>query len=159
ALMAARYEAHNLSKYGDVVVVSMNHRLHALGLLDLTAYGAAYADSANVGMLDVVDALKWVKTNITNFGGDPAKVMIFGHSGGGSKVLTRLATPAAKGLFKRVVAQSGAPMPLATKEQSAARTASFLKALGVSPKNLDALHKLPVEAIVRQAVTVNAAFQ
>jgi para-nitrobenzyl esterase len=159
ALMGLRYEGHNLAKYGDVVVVSMNHRLHALGFLDLTAYGSRWADSANVGMLDIVDALKWVQTNIANFGGDPAKVMISGQSGGGSKVLALLSMPEAKGLFNRAVSHSGAPMPLATEERSAARTASFLKLVGVSPNNLDALYELPVETLVRSATTMQAAFQ
>jgi para-nitrobenzyl esterase len=158
SLMSLKYEAHNLAKYGDVVVVSMNHRLNALGFLDLSAYGSRYADSANLSMLDIVDALKWVRTNIANFGGDPAKVMIFGHSGGGSKVMTMLSMPEAKGLFNRAIAQSGAPMVLSTQEQSAARTASFLKLAGVSPNNLDALYKLPVEVLMHPASILNAAF-
>src|ERR1700732_5507105 len=79
----------------------MNHRLNAFGFLDLAAYGSRWAESANVGMLDIVDALKWVRGNISNFGGDPAKVMIFGRSGGGSKVATLLAMREADGLVQR----------------------------------------------------------
>ena len=159
ALMAARYEAHNLSKYGDVVVVSLTHRLNALGFLNLTAYGPRYADSANLGMLDVVDALKWVKTNIANFGGDPAKVMIFGHSGGGAKVLTLLSMPEAKGLFNRAVSHSPGPMPFSTPDQSAALAATYLKMVGVSGNNLDALYKMPVDRLVTPAVFLNKQYQ
>jgi para-nitrobenzyl esterase len=151
ALMALTYEAHNLAKYGDVVVVSMTHRLNALGFLDLTAYGSRWAESANLGMLDIVDALKCVRNNIANFGGDPAKVMIFGHSGGGAKVAALLAMPEAKGLFNRAVVQSPGPLPFAKPEQAAALTASFLKLVDVSPNNLDALYKLPLEKIRRAA--------
>lgn len=161
ALMSAMYEAHNLSRYGDVVVVSMTHRLNALGFLDLTAYGSRWADSANIGMLDIVDALKWVRTNIANFGGDPARVMLFGHSGGGAKVATLLSMPEAKGLFNRAVVQSPGPLPFASPAESAARTASFLKLVDVSPTNIDALLKLPVETLQRAAgaiaATANAA--
>jgi para-nitrobenzyl esterase len=158
SLMSLKYEGHNLAKYGDVVVVSLNHRLNALGFLDLTAYGSRYADSANLGILDIVDALKWVQSNIANFGGDPAKVMIFGHSGGGSKTMTMLSVPEAKGLFHRAVAQSGAPMVLSTQEQSAARTAQFMKLVGVSPNNVEALHELPLESLMRAASLMNTAF-
>src|SRR5680860_1590790 len=87
----------NLSKKGDVVVVSINHRLNILGFLDLSAYGEKYKHSANNSILDMVAALEWVKTNISNFGGDPNNVMIFGQSGGGAKVNTLLAMPKAKG--------------------------------------------------------------
>jgi para-nitrobenzyl esterase len=156
-LMELRYEAHNLAKYGDVVIVSMSHRLHALGFLDLTAYGSRYPDSANLGMLDIVDALKWVQTNIANFGGDPTKVMIFGQSGGGAKVATLLSMPEAKGLFNRAVVQSPGPLPLSTPEQSAALTASFLKLVDVSPNNLDALYKVPVGTLARAAGSISVS--
>lgn len=156
SLMSAHYDFANLARHGDVVVVSMNHRLNALGFLDLTAYGTRWADSANLGMLDVVDALRWVSANVSNFGGDPSKVMIFGHSGGGSKVATLLAMPEAKGLFNRAVIQSPGPLPLATPEEAAARTASFLKLVSVSPSNLDALYQFPVERLTAAAATIAA---
>lgn len=158
SIMSLRYEAQNLARYGDVVVVSMNHRLHALGFLDLSAYGSHWSDSANLGMLDIVDALKWVQTNIANFGGDPAKVMIAGQSGGGAKVLTLCSMPEAKGLFNRAVPMSSGPLPLLTPEQSAARTASFLKRVDISPGNIDALYKLPVEAILHHVSAMVSAF-
>jgi para-nitrobenzyl esterase len=93
------YDGENLCKRGDVVVVSLNRRLGVLGFLDLSNYGDAYASSANVGMLDIVLALEWVRDNIGNFGGDSASVTIFGQSGGGGKVNTLMAMPSAKGLF------------------------------------------------------------
>ena len=157
SLMSAHYDFTNLARHGDVVIVSMNHRLNALGFLDLTAYGPRWAESANIGMLDIVDALKWVRTNISNFGGDPAKVMIFGHSGGGSKVMTLMSMPEATGLFNRAIIQSPGPLPLSTRDEAAARTATFLKMVDVSPSNLDALYKLPVEKLTAAAATIASA--
>lgn len=90
------YHGENLSKKGDVVVVSINHRLNILGFLDLSEYGEEYRESANNSILDIVAALQWVKTNISNFGGDPDNVTIFGQSGGGAKVNTLMAMPRAK---------------------------------------------------------------
>jgi para-nitrobenzyl esterase len=101
------YTGKNLSEYGDVVVVSMNHRLNVIGALDLSAYGPEYADSRYTGAADMVAALKWVQDNIETFGGDPGNVTIFGQSAGGSEVVRMLHTPAAKGLFHRVIAESG----------------------------------------------------
>lgn len=101
------YDGAALSKKGDVVVVTLNHRLNVLGFLDLSAYGGKYAQSVNVGLLDLVAALRWVNENIENFGGDPSNVTIFGQSGGGGKVSTLLATPSAKGLFQKAIVQSG----------------------------------------------------
>jgi len=157
SLMATYFDFGNLAEHGDVVVVSMNHRLHWLGFLDLTAYGERFAESANLGMLDIVDALQWVRRNISNFGGDPAKVTIFGHSGGGAKVATLLAMPEAKGLFNRAIIQSPGPLPLSTREESTVRTATFLKLVDVSPSNLDALYKLPVQKLNAAASTITAA--
>ncbi|MEM7078972.1 MAG: carboxylesterase family protein [Pseudomonadota bacterium] len=102
------YEGTRLARRGDVVVVTINHRLNLFGYLALNHYGPEFADSAVAGVLDMVLALKWVRDNIEAFGGDPNTVMIFGESGGGAKVSTLLNTPAAKGLFHRAVVQSGA---------------------------------------------------
>ena len=102
------YDGENLAKKGDVVVVSINHRLNILGYLDLSAYGDKYKQSANLSVLDMKAALEWVKTNISNFGGDPNNVTIFGQSGGGAKVNTLMAMPSAKGLFHKAINQSGA---------------------------------------------------
>ena len=96
-----------LAKKGDVVIVSVNHRLNILGFLDLSACGPNYAQSANVGMLDIVKALEWIKSNIEYFGGNPSDVTIFGESGGGGKVGTLMCMPADKGLFQKAIIQSG----------------------------------------------------
>ena len=102
------YDGENLSRRGDVVVVSMNHRLGTFGFLNLAeAGGDRYASSGNVGMIDLVLSLEWVRDNIANFGGDPQSVMIFGQSGGGGKVNTLMAMPSAKGLYQRAAVQSG----------------------------------------------------
>src|SRR5712692_2916915 len=101
------YDGESLARRGDVVMVSLNHRLNALGHLNLVAYGSKYEASGNAGMLDIVLALEWVRDNVGNFGGDPSNVTIFGQSGGGSKVSTLMAMPSAKGLFHKAVIESG----------------------------------------------------
>src|SRR5690606_27470889 len=111
-----------LAQKGDVVLVSVNHRLNILGFLDLSMAGDKYANSANVGMLDVVAALEWVNQNIQRFGGDPANVTIFGESGGGGKVGTLLSMPGAQGLFHKAIIQSGALVNVMTKEKSTSRS-------------------------------------
>ena len=107
SMEAHAYTGKNLSEYGEVVVVSMNHRLNVIGCLDLSAYGPDYANSRYTGAADMVAALQWVRDNIETFGGDPGNVTIFGQSAGGGEVARMLHTPAAKGLFHRVIAQSG----------------------------------------------------
>ena len=103
------YDGENLSEFGDVVVVSLNHRLNVLGYLDLSQYGEQYAQSSQVGLADMVMALKWIHENIENFGGDPDNVTIFGQSGGGGKVVALTQTPAADGLYHRAIIESGGP--------------------------------------------------
>ena len=115
------YEGRSLALKGDIVVVNINHRLNVLGYLDLTGLGGKYAQSVNLGQQDIVKALEWVRDNIARFGGDPASVTIGGQSGGGGKVSALLAMPAAKGLFRRAVVQSGSFLnvadPAATRQQ------------------------------------------
>lgn len=108
ALEQPMYDGQNLAKNGDVVVVSVNHRLNVIGYLDLSAYGDEYKESGNVGMQDIVDSLDWIKRNISNFGGNPNNVTVFGESGGGAKVLALMTTPKAKGLFQKGIVESGA---------------------------------------------------
>ena len=105
------YDGEELSRHQNVVVVTLNHRLNVLGYLDLSAYGEAYAQSGNAGMMDIVEALRWVKANIAAFGGDPDNVTVFGQSGGGGKVTTLLQMPSADGLYHRAVIQSGVMDP------------------------------------------------
>jgi para-nitrobenzyl esterase len=142
------YDGENLSRRGDVVVVSLNHRLGPMGYLNLAEYGQKFASSANAGMLDLVAALEWVRDNISNFGGDPGNVLIFGQSGGGSKVSTLMAMPAAKGLFHRAVVQSGSGLLQATPEDSAKLAAALLAELGLRPAQADQLQKLPYQRII-----------
>jgi para-nitrobenzyl esterase len=136
------YDGENLSKLGDVVVVSVNHRLNAFGYLDLSAYGQQYKSSGNAGMLDIVAALEWVRDNITGFGGDKDNVIIFGQSGGSTKVTTLMAMPAAKGLFHKAVAQSGSIVQVATHEYANQITELVLNNLGISKENISAIHQV-----------------
>ncbi|MGB7405864.1 MAG: carboxylesterase family protein [Pacificimonas sp.] len=129
---AARvYDGVNLAQRGDVVLVTVNHRLNAFGYLDLDGMGDAYADSANVGSLDMVMALEWVRDNIAGFGGDPETVTIFGESGGGGKVFNLMAIPAAEGLFDRAIVQSGSQFNTKTQEEVAAARDRLMAELGV----------------------------
>ncbi len=107
AIEQAAYEGENMCKQGQVVVVSVNHRLNILGYCDLSPFGEEYANSGNAGTDDLVAALKWIHENIESFGGDPWNVTVFGQSGGGAKVTTLLQTPAADGLFARGINMSG----------------------------------------------------
>jgi para-nitrobenzyl esterase len=144
------YDGANLARRGDVVVVSMNHRLGALGYLNLADYGDRYNASANVGMLDLVASLEWVRDNISNFGGDPAKVFIFGQSGGGSKVATLLTMPAAKGLFHRASIQSaGNPLRGLERASTAKSAAEIVGELGLNKSNIDKILELPYYRIIQ----------
>src|SRR6185369_11435343 len=134
----------NLARRGDVVVVTVNHRLNLFGYLHLGDVGGEkYAASGNAGMLDLVLALQWVRDNIEAFGGDPGKVLIFGESGGGAKVCTLLAMPSAKGLFHRAAAQSGTSIRANTREQAGRMTDALLKTLEITPARLDQLQDAP----------------
>lgn len=146
------YPGESLVRRGDVVVVSVNHRLGVLGFANLTDYGIRYASSANAGMLDLVVALDWIKTNIGNFGGDPGKVMIFGQSGGGGKVSTLMAMPSADGLFHRGAVQSGSLLRYASLESSARTTATVIAELGLTRSTIDRIHEIPYQEIVEAAV-------
>jgi para-nitrobenzyl esterase len=138
-----------LAKKGDVVIVSVNHRLNILGYMDLSACGPNYAQSANVGMLDIVKALEWVKKNIESFGGDPSNVTIFGESGGGGKVGTLMCMPAAKGLFHKAIIQSGTLLNVMTKEKSQALGLEVLKNLGLTPKDVKKLDTIAYANLVK----------
>lgn len=149
---APGYDGAGLALHQDVVVVSLNHRLNVLGYLYLGDLpGHDFADSANVGQLDLVAALQWVKDNIAAFGGDPQKVLIFGQSGGGAKVSTLLGMPSAAGLFHRAVIQSGAALRGAEREEANRRTQTLLKELGVRPENARDLQKVPLDQLLAAA--------
>jgi len=137
------HEGAQMARHHDVVQVSVNHRLNILGFFDLSEIGGpAYADSVNVGMTDLVAALKWVRDNIANFGGDPDRVMIYGQSGGGSKVTTLMGMPSAAGLFHRASVQSGGGGNPPSAEQSRAFARYIMAELGLGPNDIGALQKM-----------------
>lgn len=147
------YDGENLARRGDVVVISLNHRVGAVGFLNLAAIGGEkYAASANVGMLDIVAALRWVRENIRNFGGDPANVTVFGQSGGGGKVTALMAMPEAAGLFHRAIVQSGSMLHMPGPEKTAKLAGAVLEELGITRANLDQAQQVPVQRIVTAGI-------
>lgn len=142
------YDGANLARSGDVVVVTLNHRLNVLGFLDLSAFGDTYANSGNAGLLDLVAALQWVNKNIASFGGDAQNVTIFGQSGGGGKVSTLLATPAAKGLFHKAIVQSGSMLRSMETKYSRRIGTAVVEELGLHPSRIDELQKIPYEQLL-----------
>jgi len=148
-----RYDGTNLARKQDVVLVAVNHRLNIFGHLDLSAVGGErFAQSGNVGVLDLVAALEWVRDNATQFGGNPGNVTIFGQSGGGGKVSALLGMPGAKGLFHKAIIESGAGVRFAEPERSARLADAVLRHYELGPKDVDKLQALPLaklqEAIV-----------
>ncbi|MCU6454288.1 carboxylesterase/lipase family protein [Sphingomonas sp. A2-49] len=123
-------DGQRLAARGDVVVVTVNHRLNALGYLYLARLDPRFPDSGNAGQLDLILALKWVRDNIAAFGGDPDRVMVFGQSGGGAKIATMMAMPAAKGLFHRAATMSGQQVTASGPLNATARAKAFLARLG-----------------------------
>jgi para-nitrobenzyl esterase len=139
----------NLARRGDVVVVTVNHRLNIFGFLYLADLGGEeFAHSGNAGVLDLVATLRWVHDNITNFGGDPGNVTIFGQSGGGGKVSTVLAMPEAKGLFHRAIVMSGAGVRMAEPQAATKLADAVLGELGLTPKELDKLQTVPIKQMI-----------
>lgn len=145
------YDGTNLSAKGDVVVVSINHRLNLLGHLDLYAYDEKYRYSANVGMTDIIAALQWIQDNIEQFGGDPENVTVFGESGGGAKVLALMTSPYAKGLFHKGIFESGATENMGAKftdeDVSKKLTENILKNLGITPDRIEELQTIPYDEL------------
>lgn len=131
----------------DVVVVSVNHRLNILGFLDLSAVSPKYKESGNVGMLDVVQALEWVRDNITRFGGDPSNVTIFGESGGGGKVGTLMCMPKARGLFHKAIIMSGTILNVNNRDMTQQLGKAVLKELGISEKDVDKIKDIPYQQL------------
>lgn len=131
-----------------VVLVTVNHRLNALGYLYLAPFDARFADSGNNGQLDLVLALQWVRANIAAFGGDPTRVTLFGQSGGGAKIATMMGMPQARGLFQRAATMSGQQVAVTGPDRSAQRMRAYLAALKISPQDLSPLLALPVERLL-----------
>ena len=138
------YHGENISKYGDIVFCSVNHRLGSLGFSDFSGVGGEkYTQSGNVGMLDIIAALEWVHNNIKNFGGDPENVTIMGQSGGGSKVCTLTSMPAAKGLIHKAVALSGNTLDASDQEITKKIGEYILKEAQIIASQIDVLQKMP----------------
>ena len=135
------YHGENLSRFGDVVFCSINHRLGALGYSQLSAAGGHPA-SGNVGNLDMVASLEWIRDNISNFGGDPGNVTIIGQSGGGAKVTTLMNMPSAKGLFHKAVALSGSSLIGTNKEFAEKVGLKIMEEAGLKPGEIKGLQKL-----------------
>lgn len=145
------YDGANLAHNEDVVVVTLNHRLNVFGFLYVPGVGGEpYADSANLGLQDIIAALAWVRDNIAEFGGDPGNVTIFGQSGGGGKVSALLAMPAAQGLFHRAIIESGSTIRVNTAVEATALAQAFLARLNI--KTIDELQTLPMERLRAELV-------
>src|SRR5580704_14258113 len=155
---AHSFDGTYLARSGDVVVVSVNHRLNIFGYLYLAdAGGEKYADSGNAGLLDVVAVLQWVHENIAQFGGDSGNVTIFGQSGGGLKISTLLAMPPAKGLYHKAIIESGSLLKGIHREDANKTTDRLLAKLGLQANQVDELQKLPMERLVAAIDTRGAA--
>jgi para-nitrobenzyl esterase len=147
------YDGANLAMRGDVVVVTLNHRLNAFGYMELgDIFGPAYAQSGNAGMLDIVLALEWVRDNIAAFGGDPSNVTIFGESGGGAKVSTLMAMPSAKGLFHKAIVESGPGLKGVPKDAATADAKAILAELKIT--DIKALQAASAADIIKAASSV-----
>ena len=144
-----------LARFGDCVVITVNHRLSAFGYLYLGDQGE-FADSGAAGMQDLTACLRWVKVNIERFGGDPARVLIFGQSGGGAKVSHLLAMPEAKGLFHRAGVMSGSRLRAMTREQAAATSDQLLRKLGLGRGDIRKLQQLSYRAILTAQAEIEA---
>ena len=143
------YDGTNLAQRGDIVMVGINHRLNVFGYTHFGDIGGPeYAHSGNAGQLDIISALEWIRDNIEFFGGDPKRVMIFGESGGGSKVSMLLGSPPAKGLFHRAVIESGPGVRMAERETATRAAETLLSELGLDAKRLPEIQKLSTEKIL-----------
>jgi len=150
------YDGAQLARRHDVVAITLNHRLSVLGYLYLAGLGVPrYAETSNLGNLDLIAALEWVRDNIANFGGDPGKVTIFGQSGGGGKVSSLMAMPAARGLFQRAIVQSGAAVKGVPRDTASRTAATFLERLGLRADQSERLQTLTSEQLL--AVTTSSA--
>jgi para-nitrobenzyl esterase len=153
------YDGKNLAAFGDVVVVTVTHRLNTFGYLHLADVArSAFAGSGNVGMLDIIEALKWVRDNIAQFGGDPGNVTIFGQSGGGGKVSTLMAMPAAAGLFHKAIVESGSTLRSQTREYASKTATALLAELGVAPGDAARLRTIPAERLLDASAKVGGNF-
>lgn len=157
AIEQVAYDGENMSRFGNVVVVSVNHRLNVLGYCDLSAFGEEYANSGNAGTDDIIAALQWVRDNISGFGGDPKNVTVFGQSGGGAKVTTLLQTPAADGLYAKGINMSGVIGELVADEKGSGEelVRTMMKELDIG--DVKELEKIPYRALAKAYQKVKPA--
>lgn len=150
------YNGGHLAERGDLVVVTIHYRLGALGYAYFGPAGDSWGATPNSGQLDQIQALKWVGENISDFGGDPDNITIFGESAGASAVATLLAMPASKGLFKKAILQSGSGVRTSTADKAIAMTEKLLHELSADGSDPDAISKLPVEQIIQAQLAVSS---
>jgi para-nitrobenzyl esterase len=157
---APGFDGAQLSRFGDVVVVTVNHRLSSFGYLNLKDLGAPddFAFAGVCGVMDMAASLEWVRDNIANFGGDPNRVMIFGQSGGGAKTSVLMGAPAAKGLFHRAAVQSGSALRVTAADRGAAAAEKFLAALGIDKKNIGAIQRKSWQELLDAQTKAGAGF-
>jgi para-nitrobenzyl esterase len=151
------YDGEALARFGDCVVVTLNHRLGAFGYLNLAQLDPRFARSGAVGMMDIVQALRWVQENIAGFGGDPSRVLVFGQSGGGAKTSVLMAMPSAKGLFHRAGVMSGAALRVATPEAATLTAEKFLAVQGLAKTDLGKLQDLSFETLLTAQASLEGA--
>lgn len=150
------YDGVNLVNKGDVVVITVNHRLNAFGYLYLPILtGGAFPDSGNAGIWDLVLALEWVRDNAAAFGGNPSRVMVFGQSGGGAKIATMMAAPAAKGLFHSAATMSGQQVTASGPLNATERARAFLEAASIAPEDIETLKTASVERLIEALSTAD----
>ena len=153
------FDGRALANKGDIIVITLNHRLNVLGYVDLRELGGKYSESVNLGQQDLVAALQWIKDNIENFGGDPNAVTIGGQSGGGRKVSTLLAMPSAAGLFHKAIVQSGSELKIGEDEVSRAYGLEFIKALGITPSEAHKLNDFNYAELVEAGQKATASME
>ncbi|HYQ58601.1 MAG TPA: carboxylesterase family protein, partial [Draconibacterium sp.] len=153
------FDGRSLANEGDIIVVTLNHRLNVLGYVDLRELGGKYAESVNLGQQDLVAALQWIRDNIANFGGDPSSVTIAGQSGGGRKVSTLLAMPPAADLFHKAIIQSGSELRISEDKDSRAFGLEFIKALGITPTEADKLNDFSYDELVEAGRKATASMR
>jgi para-nitrobenzyl esterase len=152
---SAWYDGTSLCRKGDVVVVTINHRLGAFGYLHLEELGSnQFASSGNAGMLDIVAALEWVRDNIARFGGDPGNVTIFGESGGGAKVSVLMGMPAARGLFHKAIIQSGPAVEMTSRADATETANQVLAELGLDSNRVDELRRIPANRLLNAQMAI-----
>lgn len=154
------FDGSLLSRLGDTVVVTLNHRLGVMGYLDLGAFDAGrYAESCTAGLMDITAALRWVQENIAAFGGDPSRVLVYGQSGGGAKTAALLAMPSAQGLFQRAGMMSSPSMRLFEPRESGEYAEAFLRQLGVGPNQLERLADFSLEELLLAEAATERSFR